>query len=461
MPISGFGADFFDAVLGTARDNLSGFVQQLPAFPSPTISPPDFSDTLGFGAGAGSWDSPFGSWGTPTVEAAHAPLNPNLFPGGDPFTSTIQSAINSARFDPAAQARAQVQPTPTQAAAGQYRPSRTDTRIAQAIIREATRLGLDPMFALWVAENEGGLDDAAANRRNRQGSQAYGPYQLLIGGGLGDEALRRGIDPRDPNTWEAQIRFALEHVARNGWGAWEAVTARGINPYTGTPLGGYTPTQPAQPTRPPGAAFNPATALARPSAPTSVTPAQAPQSAPSGQSAPARPTAWEQAYGVGNLTPNQFEASYAEGLDRRTAEAVCGPAAAIAFARVNGRNPTMQEAIRLAREVGWTPENGMAGIYSQSQLLTRLGVTNRVVEGVPDWNAVAREVMAGRPVIINATGHYLVAEGYDPRTGAFNFGNSARVLTKARGQSWFTPSQLAGLSSESVRIAPRGAIYLA
>lgn len=215
--------DFFSAVLDEAGGQLGQFLGG--------ISPLDLQSDFGvYGAGSapGSYGDPLGldSSLAGMTERLHrtlaaqgrADLIPPEFRGGNPAAGLR--------------------------APDQYR----NTRIAQAIIREATRLGLDPEFALWVASVEGGLDDAAANRRNRQGSQAYGPYQLLIGGGLGDEALRRGIDPRDPNTWEAQIRFALEHVARHGWGAWEAVTARGINPYTGTPMGGYAPPRtPAQP----------------------------------------------------------------------------------------------------------------------------------------------------------------------------------------------------------------------
>jgi hypothetical protein len=135
----------------------------------------------------------------------------------------------------------------------------------------------------------------------------------------------------------------------------------------------------------------------------------------------------------------------------------CGPAAAIAFARSTGRNPTPQEAVTLARQVGWNPQQGMAGPQSQVALLKQMGVAATMTQGV-DWERVKVEAAAGRPVIIDSPAHYFVVEGYDPATNRFNFGNSAaRALRKAGGNAWWRPEDLGNLIDGGT---PRSAIYL-
>jgi flagellum-specific peptidoglycan hydrolase FlgJ len=156
-------------------------------------------------------------------------------------------------------------------------------------------------------------------------------------------------------------------------------------------------------------------------------------------------------YSAGSYTPNQIDAATAEGLDYETALAVCGPAAAIAFARRYGRNPTMAEAVNLAKQVGWTPEQGMAGPASQQRLLQSMGVPARLVEGAPNWQAVAADVQRGNPVTISTPGHYFVAERYDPESGMFDFGESARVLKASGGRRWFRPEELVSLGMGEAR----------
>lgn len=162
-------------------------------------------------------------------------------------------------------------------------------------------------------------------------------------------------------------------------------------------------------------------------------------------------TAGGMPYSAGSYTPNQIDAATAEGLDYETALAVCGPAAAIAFARRHGRNPTMAEAVNLAKQVGWTPQQGMAGPASQQRLLQNMGVPARLVEGAPDWRAVAADVQRGNPVTISTPGHYFVAERYDPESGMFDFGESARVLKASGGRRWFRPDELVNLGMGEAR----------
>jgi flagellum-specific peptidoglycan hydrolase FlgJ len=186
------------------------------------------------------------------------------------------------------------------------------------------------------------------------------------------------------------------------------------------------------------------------------------QQAPAARPSPTTPPPAEQTpqaqaqYAPGSYTPNQINAATSEGLDYETALAVCGPAAAIAFARKTGRNPTMQEAVSLAREAGWTAGAGMAGPASEQRLLQSMGVAARLVDGSPEWQAVAADVQRGNPVIVSTPGHYFVAERYNPADGTFDFGQSAAVLKASGGRTWFKPEELAGLGMGT----PRASLFL-
>src|SRR5215471_11329686 len=130
-----------------------------------------------------------------------------------------------------------------------------------------------------------------------------------------------------------------------------------------------------------------------------------------------------------------------QGLSDAEAYAACGPAAAIRFAQMYGRNPTLREATDLAAQVGWTPQNGMAGLSSEGALFDRMNIPHRTVGA--DWNALAREASSGNPVVISTPGHYFTADAYDPSTGAFHVGQSGKDL-KA-GSEWMTPQQMEGV----------------
>lgn len=110
----------------------------------------------------------------------------------------------------------------------------------EAYIRQAAAAhGIDPDVAITVAKHEGGLSDpfrhgaGPAPRSQAPGlgptENSYGPFQLYVSGtgaGLGDRALRAGIDPR--KDWQGGINFALDEVARKGWGQWYGAKAAGI-----------------------------------------------------------------------------------------------------------------------------------------------------------------------------------------------------------------------------------------
>jgi len=126
-------------------------------------------------------------------------------------------------------------------------------------------------------------------------------------------------------------------------------------------------------------------------------------------------------------------------LTNDEAYAACGPAAAVRFAQAYGRNPSLREATDLARTVGWTPGQGMAGLASEKNLMDKLGVPTKMLGG-PQWTAFAKEAQSGNPVTISTQGHYFFADGYDPQSGAFHVGRSGSDLRQ--GSEWMTPDQM-------------------
>jgi hypothetical protein len=147
-----------------------------------------------------------------------------------------------------------------------------------------------------------------------------------------------------------------------------------------------------------------------------------------------------------SITPDQLKDG--QTLSSWEAYAACGPAAAVAFARAVGQELTLDQAVGAARHVGWSPWQGMLGPRSELALLASLGIeAHQRGESFDtiDWDRVISDVQAGIPVMIVASRHYYVAEGYDPATGKFDFGNSTTVLAAARKSRWFTPDELVWL----------------
>jgi hypothetical protein len=123
----------------------------------------------------------------------------------------------------------------------------------------------------------------------------------------------------------------------------------------------------------------------------------------------------------------------------------CGPAAAVRFAQRFGRNPTLREAVDLAKDVGWTAQQGMAGIASEQRLLERMGIKTKLVSG-PDWGTFANEARTGNPVVISTRGHYFTADNWDPATNRFHVGRSG--LDLQGGKEWMTPQEMTQLMGE-------------
>jgi hypothetical protein len=132
-------------------------------------------------------------------------------------------------------------------------------------------------------------------------------------------------------------------------------------------------------------------------------------------------------------------------LTAAEASAACGPAAAVRFAQRFGRNPTLREATNLATEVGWTQNQGMAGIGSEQKLLSRMGVETKLIPGA-DWGTFANEASTGNPVVISTRGHYFYADNWDRESNRFHVGRSGMDLKG--GSEWMTPEQMTGLMGE-------------
>lgn len=159
--------------------------------------------------------------------------------------------------------------------------------IEQYIRAAALQRGIDPDIAVRVAKSEGGLSDPFRQSdivKNGVREPSFGPFQLYMGGGLGNEALAAGIDPR--TNWQGGVDFALDNAKKGGWGPWYGAKAVGINGMDG--IGSQVAAQQASP---PQASGTPAPPLPAPRevqdhpiASMAPTPAPIPQQAPQGVS---------------------------------------------------------------------------------------------------------------------------------------------------------------------------------
>lgn len=115
----------------------------------------------------------------------------------------------------------------------------TRSDLEQYIRRAALQRGIDPTVALKVAQSEGLNADPNEGWqsnfvKNGVREPSFGPYQLYLGGGLGNEFQKRtGLDPRKPETVYQQIDFALDHAKDNGWTAWYGARNTGIGDWQG------------------------------------------------------------------------------------------------------------------------------------------------------------------------------------------------------------------------------------
>lgn len=108
--------------------------------------------------------------------------------------------------------------------------------LVQYIREAAIARGIDPDVAVRVAASEGlyanpeeGWQSQIVNKEGKR-EESYGPFQLYMGGGLGNVFMERtGLDPRDPSTVTQQIDFALDEAKRGGWSPWYGAARVGIS----------------------------------------------------------------------------------------------------------------------------------------------------------------------------------------------------------------------------------------
>jgi hypothetical protein len=102
-----------------------------------------------------------------------------------------------------------------------------------AFIRQYARSkGLNPDAVLATAAGEG------LNVFTGDKGTSFGDFQLHVGGGMGDAAVKAGINIRDPNAWKTADTFAIDQMAAHrgdpAWFAsqWHGAPAWAANSYS-------------------------------------------------------------------------------------------------------------------------------------------------------------------------------------------------------------------------------------
>jgi len=112
-----------------------------------------------------------------------------------------------------------------------------ETKIEAIIAEEARLRNIDPNVAIRIYQHEGRGSYQSQVPRQGKGSDngleaSYGPFQLYIGGGLGNQYQKlTGRDLKADNTEDGirkQTRFALDMAAEQGWGAWYGRKPAGV-----------------------------------------------------------------------------------------------------------------------------------------------------------------------------------------------------------------------------------------
>lgn len=110
-----------------------------------------------------------------------------------------------------------------------YPEGMTQGAMEQIIKRESEARGIDPVAAIKIFRSEGAGAYQSGVKRTGKGSlggreASFGPYQLYIGGGMGNDYQKAtGRDLTKDNTPEGitnQIRFALDQATKTGWKPW-------------------------------------------------------------------------------------------------------------------------------------------------------------------------------------------------------------------------------------------------
>jgi hypothetical protein len=244
---NGFGDDFFNTVLDTAKIPLADFLESnlrppdippapaqadLDIRPSPPMNFPDtqnyapqFFAPPQFDMGPMQFD--MGGFGLPQ-------MNFDLDWGKDYFAN-LQGDINAGLQQEKAKALQKQGGQGTTGPVSGAAPPPTSPGEIEAYIRQAAAArGINPQIAVQVAHAEGGVDEPArAGDPSRGGS--YGPFQLnYLPGSVGSRFTEAtGLHASDPRAWKAGIDFALNEASQRGWGQWFGAARVGITGFTG------------------------------------------------------------------------------------------------------------------------------------------------------------------------------------------------------------------------------------
>lgn len=113
-------------------------------------------------------------------------------------------------------------------------------KVETIIRREAKLRNIDPDVAVRLWQHEGGSSyQSNIDRDPKKGGSiggkeaSFGPFQLFIGGGLGNDYEKRtGRSLLDDNNLEGittQIQFSLDMATRQGWTPWYGRKPAGIS----------------------------------------------------------------------------------------------------------------------------------------------------------------------------------------------------------------------------------------
>lgn len=146
--------------------------------------------------------------------------------GRPTMADTVAPPVAAVHTDPVA-------PANVKATRGQQ------AEIESFIASEARARGIDPAVALDVARHEGGTklwNRQSDVKKNGVREPSWGPFQLYMGGGLGNryqKATGKHPSSGNPEDGKAAIRFALDEVVRDGWSQWYGAKAAGYGKWAG------------------------------------------------------------------------------------------------------------------------------------------------------------------------------------------------------------------------------------
>lgn len=210
-------------------------------------------EKLGYSVGSTGIDGKYGPRTSRAVKAFQKDFGqaspPNAKYAGGAITADAIEAMKTAKKkpNPTPTGNAEVDPRvangdPNFVSPG-YPSDMTRSAMEKIISDEAKLRGIDPSIAIRIFRAEGAGAYQSQVPRTGRGSlggkeASFGPFQLYIGGGMGNEYQdATGRDLTTDNTKEGitnQIRFALDQAATGtGWQPWYGRGPAGVAQYAG------------------------------------------------------------------------------------------------------------------------------------------------------------------------------------------------------------------------------------